>query len=66
MKYDVNLNATVDIPDDEVEALETEAEETGDDFDFLLEQYLESNLDLSFVFGDAWVCSVDSTSLIGA
>jgi hypothetical protein len=59
MKYDVTINATVDIPQSEVDAIE-------DDEDADIEQYLEEHLDLSFTFGHAWVCAVDQAQKIGA
>lgn len=65
MKYSVDVNITVDVPDAEVEALENDAETDGTGFEYVLMEYLETNLDVTYLFGDAWVCSVDKAESIG-
>jgi hypothetical protein len=58
-KWDVNVNLTVVIPKSEVQAIKDEAEMS---VEYEVEQFLESNLDVGFPFGDAWICSVDQAS----
>lgn len=76
---DVNINLTVTIPREELEAIIEEIEdeyrdEDGkmdpdykldeDNLNYALADHLESNLDVNYIFGDAWICSIDDVSIM--
>lgn len=78
MKFDVEINATVDIPEEVITDLtEDVAREydipkneivlgENDELDWAIESFLEDSLDVSMYYdGDAWLCSITSYSPMG-
>jgi hypothetical protein len=50
---DVDINATV------VVSVEEWAEAVDDESGTGIESFFETNLDLTYLFGEAWICSID-------